>query len=170
MKKKVNTNCLVPFLFAVYMVLLVWIILFKLQLSIHELDTIRSINLIPFHYDNEIGMGFHFREVFENVAIFIPFGIYLSMFKHKTSTKIKFLFIFMTSFILEVFQYILAVGGTDITDIITNTSGGMMGIGIYWSAVKIFRGEKRANAVIMILAAFVTVVVVSGLSVLLFSN
>ena len=51
-RKKAGLNCLVPFLFAVYLILLVWIILFKLQLSIHELDRIRSINLIPFYYDN----------------------------------------------------------------------------------------------------------------------
>lgn len=79
-KKRAGINCLVPFLFAVYMVLLVWIILFKLQLSIHDLDTVRNINLIPFHYENEIGMNFHLKEVLENIGIFIPFGIYLCMF------------------------------------------------------------------------------------------
>ena len=41
-RKKVGLNCLVQFLFAVYLILLVWIILFKLQLSIHELDRIRG--------------------------------------------------------------------------------------------------------------------------------
>ena len=71
-KKRAGINCLVPFLFAVYMVLLVWIILFKLQLSIHDLDTVRNINLIPFHYENEIGMNFHLKEVLENIGIFIP--------------------------------------------------------------------------------------------------
>lgn len=100
-KKRAGINCLVPFLFAVYMVLPVWIILFKLQLSIHDLDTVRNIKLIPFHYENEIGM---------------------------------------------------------------------IGIGLYWSAVKIFRGKKRADTVIMVVAAIVTAVVVGGVSVLLISN
>ena len=56
MKKEPNKriNYLVPFLFAIYIALLVWIILLKLQFSISELDTIRKINLIPFHYDNGI--------------------------------------------------------------------------------------------------------------------
>ena len=58
MKKEPNKriNYLVPFLFAIYIALLVWIILLKLQFSINELDTIRKINLIPFHYDNGIGI------------------------------------------------------------------------------------------------------------------
>ena len=168
-KKRAGINCLVPFLFAVYMVLMVWIILFKLQLSIHELDTVRNINLIPFHYENEIGMNFHLKEVLENIGIFIPFGIYLCMLKNEPNFKRKFIFIFSTSLILEIFQYILAVGGTDITDLITNTCGGMIGIGLYWSAAKIFRGKKRADTVITVVAAIVTVVV-GGVSVLLILN
>lgn len=169
-KKRAGINCLVPFLFAIYMVLLVWIILFKLQLSIHELDTVRNINLIPFHYENEIGMNFHLKEVLENIGIFIPFGIYLCMLKNEPDFKRKFILILSTSLILEIFQYILAVGGTDITDLITNTCGGMIGIGLYWSAAKIFRGKKRADTVITVVAAIVTVVVGGGVSILLVSN
>ena len=167
-KKRAGINCLVPFLFVIYMVLLVWIILFKLQLSIHDLDTVRNINLIPFQ--NEIGMNFHLKEVLENIGIFIPFGIYLCMFRHEPNFKRKFILILSTSLILEIFQYILAVGGTDITDLITNTCGGMIGIGIYWSAAKIFRGKKRTDTVITVVAAIVTVIVVGGVSVLLISN
>ena len=61
MKKEPNKriNYLVPFLFAIYIALLVWIILLKLQFSISELDTIRKINLIPFHYDNVIVPDFN---------------------------------------------------------------------------------------------------------------
>lgn len=169
-RKKAGLNCLVQFLFAVYLILLVWIILFKLQLSIHELDRIRGINLIPFYYDNEIGMGFHLKEVLENVAIFIPYGIYLCMLKKEPGLWVKFFLILMTSFILEVLQYILAVGGTDITDIITNTCGGMAGIGIYWSAVRIFRSRNRAETVIVVFAVVVTILVTGGLSVLLMAN
>ena len=83
MSKKKKTSFLVPLLFAIYMVLLVWIIVFKLQFSISELDTFRSINLIPFYYDNEVGVRFHLTEVLENIAIFAPLGIYLCMLKHE---------------------------------------------------------------------------------------
>ena len=74
MKRK--SNCFVTILFLIYLALLVWIILFKLQFSISDLDKIRSINFIPFHYDKEIGAAFHLTEVLKNFLIFVP--MYLS--------------------------------------------------------------------------------------------
>ena len=68
MKRK--SNCLATILFLIYLALLVWIILFKLQFSISDLDKVRSINLIPFHYDKEVGAAFHLTEVLENFLIF----------------------------------------------------------------------------------------------------
>lgn len=170
MRKREKSNFLVPFLFIIYMVLLVWIILFKLQFSISELDTIRSINFIPFHYDNEIGIRFHLTEVLENVAIFAPLGIYLCMLKHEPKFPVKLMFIVGTSFALEVFQYILSIGRSDITDLITNTCGGLLGIAIYSILVKLFRSRKRTNKFITIIASIVTVLVIGGLAVLLIAN
>lgn len=88
---------------------------------------------------------------------------------HESNFKRKCILIFSTSLILEVFQYILTVGGTGITGLITNTCGGMTGIGLYWSAVKIFRG-KKADTVITVTAFIVTVIAVGGVSGLLISN
>lgn len=170
MRKREKTNFLVPVLFIIYMVLLVWIIVFKLQFSISELDTVRSINLIPFYYDNEIGVRFHLTEVLENVAIFAPLGIYLCMLKHKLKFTIKLMFIVGTSLALEVFQYILSIGRSDITDLITNTCGGLLGIAIYSILVKLFRSRKRANKIITIIAFIATVLVTCGLAVLLIAN
>ena len=39
-------------LFIVYLLILVWVILFKLQFSLSEIDYTRNVNLIPFHYYN----------------------------------------------------------------------------------------------------------------------
>ena len=61
MKKK--SYYIASILFLLYLVLLIWIILFKLQFSITALDRVREINLIPFYYKEEI--SFHvwfFRE------------------------------------------------------------------------------------------------------------
>lgn len=170
MKKREKRSFFVLFLFVIYMVLLVWIILFKLQFSISGIDRIRSINLIPFYYENEIGMNFHLKEVLENAAIFIPLGIYLCMFKSEPSFKVKFIFILFVSLLLELFQYILAVGRTDITDLITNTCGGMAGIGLYWLAVKIFHDKTKINRIITVFAAVVTIMVTGLLAVLLIFN
>ena len=170
MKKNEKSGLLVPLLFAVYLALLIWIILFKLEFSISIIKTNRSINLIPFYYENEIGMGFHLKEVLENTVIFIPLGIYLCMLKHEFRVRAKFILILMISLILEVSQYILAVGRTDVTDLITNTCGGMAGVGLYWLSVKVFHNKKRLDLIITILATVVTVMVIGLLAILLIVN
>ena len=91
MKRK--SNCLATILFLIYLALLVWIILFKLQFSISDLDKVRSINLIPFHYDKEVGAAFHLTEVLENFLIFVPMGIYLQMLLPRTKLYVKFMLI-----------------------------------------------------------------------------
>ena len=121
MKRK--SNCLATILFLIYLALLVWIILFKLQFSISDLDKVRSINLIPFPYANEVGAAFHLTEVLENFLIFVPMGIYLQMLLPRTKLYVKFMLIAGTSFLLETMQYILAVGCSDITDVLTNAPG-----------------------------------------------
>ena len=98
MKRK--SNCLATILFLIYLALLVWIILFKLQFSISDLDKVRSINLIPFHYDKEVGAAFHLTEVLENFLIFVPMGIYLQMLLPRTKLYVKFMLIAGTSFFI----------------------------------------------------------------------
>ena len=106
MKRK--SNCFVTILFLIYLALLVWIILFKLQFSISDLDKIRSINFIPFHYDKEVGAAFHLTEVLENFLIFVPMGIYLQMLLPRTKLYVKFMLIAGTSFLLETMQYVFS--------------------------------------------------------------
>ena len=110
--------------FSLYMLLLIWIIVFKFRVDISSLKYIRSINLVPFKSNGYVnGM----RETFINIVLFIPFGMYLKyLFRNR-----KFLnlwIIILTSFCFEVFQYILHIGVSDITDIIMNTLGGFVGI------------------------------------------
>lgn len=168
--KKKRPNFLLSVLFIIYMALLVWIIVFKLQFSISELDRVRSINLIPFHYSNEIGGRFHLTEILENIAIFIPLGIYLCMFKKEPKFSAKVLFILGTSAVLEIVQYILAIGRSDITDLLTNTCGGLLGVAIYLMIGKVFQSKKRTNRFITVIASIVTILVTGGLIVLLIAN
>lgn len=56
MKRK--SNCFVTILFLIYLALLVWIILFKLQFSISDLDKIRSINLFLFTMTRKLEQHF----------------------------------------------------------------------------------------------------------------
>ena len=91
MKKKEKVNYTVPILFLLYLVLLIWIILFKLQFFIRDLDQVRQINLIPFYYEHEV--TFHATEVLQNVLIFMPFGIYLCLLLPKSRFGVKLLLI-----------------------------------------------------------------------------
>lgn len=163
-----KSNHFVKFLFLLYLLLLVWIILFKLSFSLSELDRIREINIIPFYYEHEV--TFHATEVVENVLIFIPFGVYLCMLKKPSMFAAKLLVIAGTSAVFEMLQFILAVGRTDITDLITNTCGGVLGILLYNGIIKVAPNEERINKIITVAAAIVTFIVGGGLIFLILVN
>ncbi len=157
MKKKIS---LIHILFGIYLVLLIWIILFKLAFSFEDIRLMfgyRAVNLIPFYYDNEVSI--HFREVVENLLIFIPFGLYLGMWGIKLGKSVLTGFIF--SLTMEVCQYILTLGGSDITDIITNTLGTLIGATLYLILSLIFKNKAKLDKVLNILALTVTVLFVS---------
>ena len=168
MKRK--SNCLATILFLIYLALLVWIILFKLQFSISDLDKIRSINLIPFHYDKEVGAAFHLTEVLDNILIFVPMGIYLQMLMPKVKLYVKIILIAGTSFLLETMQYVLAIGRSDITDVLTNTVGGLLGLAVYSMAVRLIGNREKANRMFSVLAGIVSVAVIGLLGFILYAN
>ena len=74
-------------LFTIYIFLVIWIILFKLSVSIDQLPHFRSINLIPFYYPNKT--TYQIREVLDNLIIFIPFGLYLKTLNIINKIKIN---------------------------------------------------------------------------------
>ncbi len=168
MKRKANS--LMTILFLVYLALLVWIILLKLQFSISDLDTVRSVNFIPFHYDREIGAPFHIREVLENILVFIPMGIYIQMLCPKLNFLTKLMTVMGTSLLLETAQYVLAIGRTDITDLLTNTVGGLLGIIIYAMVAYLLGNKIRANKLFTVIATIVSIIVVGFLTFILFAN
>lgn len=120
MKNKNNLlNQMVKISFVLYLFLLTWIIVFKFRLDITGLRYLRAVNFIPFK-ENEL------REILINIFLFIPYGMYLREFTKKKSLTVGM--IILTSFIFELLQYILHIGISDITDIMMNTLGGIIGI------------------------------------------
>ena len=168
MKRK--SNCLATILFLIYLALLVWIILFKLQFSISDLDKIRSVNLIPFHYDEEMGEAFHLTEVLENVLILMPMGIYLQMLLPKAKLYVKIMMIAGTSFLLETMQYVLAIGRSDITDVLTNTVGGLLGLVVYSMIARLLGNRAKTNRLFSVLAVTASVIVIGLFGIILFAN
>lgn len=112
----------------VYLVVLTWIIVFKMCFSFQELPQIREINVIPFAASAMVNGGMNWSEVIDNVIVFIPFGAYLSLFQDGRPSWRSFWMILGLSAIFEAIQFILGIGVTDITDLMTNTSGGVIGM------------------------------------------
>ena len=151
-------------LFTIYIFLVIWIILFKLAISIDQLPQFRSINLIPFYYPNKT--TYQIIEVLDNLIIFIPFGLYLKTLNIDSKRTVFLGFLF--SFSLELSQYIFCIGASDITDLITNTTGALVGVGIYFLLKKIFK--DKTNKIILTLASIVTFLFVSLIMIILINN
>ena len=105
-------------LFFIYLAALVWIIVFKLQFSISDIDRVRSINFIPFKESVVVNHEINISEIINNAIIFVPFGIYLKMLKKDWSLLKDFLTFLCVSLFFEIIQYVFAIGRSDITDII----------------------------------------------------
>lgn len=150
------------YLLIFYLIALVWIILFKLQFSITELPHLRNINLIPFG-DSVITNGtIDTTEIIQNLLAFIPYGLFVHILWEKKSLIKQFLPFFCTSLIFEVIQFIFAIGASDITDIITNTLGGILGIFIAIGISKISNKHwiRFINIISLIGAVFLTSVII----------
>ena len=79
---KNNAERIVTFVVvAIYLLLLLWLVLFKFATTIEEIPHMRNLNLILFHYDEETST--HWQEVIYNVVLFIPVGFYFSVFFSK---------------------------------------------------------------------------------------
>lgn len=155
-------------LFAVYFLILVWILLFKMSFSLDELYKSRSINLIPFMGSVIVNGRIYINEIIDNILVFIPLGIYICMLKEDWPILRKISVGFFISLGIEVLQFILAIGATDITDLIGNTLGGIIGIGVFYLFSKLFK--NKTNKIINILALIVTILLVSMISILLLAN
>jgi glycopeptide antibiotics resistance protein len=144
-------------LFVIYAVLVAGVILFKFPFQYDLTASGRELNLIPFagSFANHRGIG----EVVENVLIFVPLGIYISVLWNEWSFGRKTLTIAATSVALEIIQFASAIGRADITDVLCNTLGGLVGIGIYELATKSLRA--RSTRVLTIVEFVVTVVTVA---------
>lgn len=166
--KETKQRSLTVILLVVYLLLLTWIILFKMQFFI--LDHYRSVNLIPFHGSTIVNGRIEWSEIYQNVLVFVPFGLYISMLKRKWPFLKKVAPITGVSFFFELMQYLLAIGSSDITDLIGNTLGGIVGIAIYALLRRLFRNDGKTNKVLNGIALFGTICAVSLLALVTVGN
>lgn len=160
MKNNDKMNKLTNTLFIIYLIALFWIIIFKFNVQLPYMDNMRSVNLIPFSESVIINGKIHFTEIIMNIVIFIPLGIYAGVLFKRWAIGEKLFLFFLISFICEVFQFILAVGASDITDIISNTLGGVIGLLIYKGIEWISQDSIKSQKIINIIATMGTILII----------
>ncbi|MBO7658585.1 MAG: VanZ family protein [Clostridia bacterium] len=166
MDKKTKTFLII--LLAVYSAALTWIILFKMAVRLDDVGfgTVRAWNLIPFRYSEET--SFHLTEVLENVIALVPLGVYLGMLK--TGAWKAILIGAAASVTLEVLQFALGIGAADITDVITNTAGTAIGVGIYLLLTRVFKNREKLDKTLVIVCGAATVVMIVLIALLIAGN
>ncbi len=154
-------------LFVLYLIALSWGILFKFRFNLtslyHSGTRVKPI-LKPYFFKE---IHFYKADVYSNIIAFVPFGIYLSMLMSKGKTAVRIAasvgIISATSFVYELAQYVFAIGCADISDLINNTVGGIIGIILYYIIKLALR--KHTDRVINIFAGVATVVTAGLLAV-----
>lgn len=146
-------------MFTVYTVFLIKIILFKtIPLSAilrGKFMPLRSLNVIPFrtimeYFTNEaIEFARVLANVGGNIAIFIPLGMFAAFMAGRKPLRLQVLWLLAISLSLEVIQYALALGSSDIDDILLNVTGGVIGIGLVAQLRKLTRsGNALLSAMV----------------------
>jgi glycopeptide antibiotics resistance protein len=136
------------------LIALYWILLLKLGVRFSYMRN-RRANLIPFSEPSILN-----SENILNVVIFVPLGIYAGILFERWIFGKKLLFFFLLSLLVEGLQYILRLGAFDVTDIITNTLGGVIGLVIFKAIEKAFNNSVKAQKFINKIAATGTVLMI----------
>lgn len=165
-----SKNKLTTILLGIYIIILTWIIVFKMQFGVQYLPYIRQINLIPFDESVIVNGKIYINEIINNLIVFIPVGLYIGMLGKEEKFYKKVLPIFGLTLIFETLQYIFHIGASDITDIIMNTLGGALGIVMINILYKLFKNNEKVDKILNVLATICTVLVVGLMTILIVAN
>jgi glycopeptide antibiotics resistance protein len=135
-------------LLIVYLLILVWLVLFKFSFNLSVMHNGTGLNLIPFAASGNMHGGINFSEIILNCLFFIPLGLLLGVNLKKTEFIWKLSLVIMFSLTAEIIQFIFAMGAADITDVITNTTGGFLGLAIY-ELCKKFASDKKLDRTVI---------------------
>ena len=167
MKKTWN---LTKTIFLIYCGILIWTVLLKMAASPEELrflTGVRKLNLIPFDYRGGVPRIL-IRETAMNVLVFIPFGFYLNMLGVSGGKAVFRGFLLSLAF--ECCQYLLAIGISDMTDLLTNTMGTAIGVGLYLLIREIWPDKDTADRRINRVAAVALLLFGALLTLLILAN
>ena len=114
--------------FAVYLVLLAWVVLFKLEVPWigAAAGLQRPIKLVPFVPSGDAGASTP-AEMLINLVLFVPFGLFVGALAPTWAWWRAGIAALATSLALETVQHLLSTGSFDTTDLIVNTAGALVG-------------------------------------------
>lgn len=162
-------------LFVVYFLILSWLILGKMQPNWDWLlclldghSGMRSLNLIPFAAPRIINGQPDYSEVWQNLLVFLPFGLYMGLLLPKHHLLLRLLPAFLTSLLFELIQLFSGIGAADVTDLLSNTVGALLGL----IAIAVFNKilKSRTLPVANLLASFCTLLLLALISTLILAN
>ncbi len=163
---KTKNQRLTEVLFIIYLLALVWIIVFKMEFSFADINDMQNLNLDPYSAPARINGEVVYEEIYFNILAFLPFGLYLGILFKKWNVYQNILVFLLVSLSFEIVQYIFAIGASDITDVINNVLGGIIGMILFKLLNFFIKNSHRAHKLINIFAAVGTVSVVIVLFIL----
>lgn len=159
-RKYICINILLYGVFAIYILLLI-LILFRTR------HPERSVNLVPLRGIISFLSGsdlvsnkdsaavlhaFAVSNLLSNIVIFVPMGVYITLFNKNRVIWKNTLLIMIVSTLVEIIQVIFRFGIGDIDDIILNSIGGLIGILIYRLLLLICKDDLKVRCIIAIWA------------------
>ncbi len=145
-------------LFILYMLALYYLLLST------ENATAYGSNLVPFKEMTRYSMGSRgfFYNVMGNIALFIPFGFFVSYYIKANKTHQIVLISIITSLTAELIQFKIG-RAFDIDDIILNTIGAIIGF-LAYLGIKIIKDKLpkklQSNVFYNILAIFILIIII----------
>ena len=109
------------------------LLLFRLVTS-QDISAYNSTNLMPFKeiLRYEVGSSDFFKQVIGNIALFIPFGYFVTSYCNIKGLGTISLVSGLSSLVIEIVQHFIG-RSFDVDDIILNVIGGLIGFLIYIS-------------------------------------
>lgn len=147
----INTVMYVYLCFVMYFTLMPVITSIPGMFKPKDPDLVLYFNMVSF-VDVQLGRGDYFNQIFLNVLMMVPFGFILPIVRKRGASFFRtVLYTFLISLGIEITQLFISIyRSSDITDIITNTTGGAIGYLFYMvlrpvtTKVLTFLNEKLA--------------------------
>ncbi len=135
-RKELAVDLLLYTVLAFYVLLLV-LILFRQHHSTRSFNLIplrgiisylTGVDLVTGDTDPTFLRGLAFSNLLGNIMIFIPLGVYVTLFHKRKEIWRNTLLVAAVSAVVEILQFITMFGIGDIDDVILNTVGGLLGV------------------------------------------